>query len=125
MGYFAAVRGDAEVHFSVAVYDSTWEATECGHLTTGEGTDMGIISWIVFGLIAGVVAKWIMPGNDPGGMIITIVLGVVGAFVGGFIGTLLGMGTVDGFDIRSFFLAVGGSVLLLAGYRMVTTRKAV
>lgn len=86
---------------------------------------MGIISWIVFGLIAGVVAKWIMPGNDPGGMIITIVLGVVGAFVGGFIGTLLGMGTVDGFDIRSFFLAVGGSVLLLAGYRMVTTRRAV
>jgi uncharacterized membrane protein YeaQ/YmgE (transglycosylase-associated protein family) len=84
---------------------------------------MGIISWIAFGLIAGIIAKWIMPGKDPGGIIVTIVIGVVGAFVGGYLGTFLGMGAVDGFDIRSFFLAVVGGVLLLAGYRMVTGRK--
>ena len=85
---------------------------------------MGIISWIVFGLIAGALAKWIMPGNDPGGMIVTILLGVVGAFVGGYIGTLLGLGTVDGFDIRSFLIAIGGAVVLLAVYRMVTGKKS-
>jgi uncharacterized membrane protein YeaQ/YmgE (transglycosylase-associated protein family) len=86
---------------------------------------MGIISWIVFGLIAGALAKWIMPGKDPGGMIITTLLGVVGAFVGGYLGTLLGMGTVDGFDVRSFFIAIVGAVLLLAGYRMLATKGAV
>lgn len=85
---------------------------------------MGIISWIVFGLIAGALAKWIMPGKDPGGMIITILLGVVGAFVGGYVGTLLGLGTVDGFDIRSFFIAIVGAVLLLAAYRMITGKRA-
>lgn len=84
---------------------------------------MAIIGWIIFGLIAGVLAKWIMPGKDPGGMIITIILGVVGAFVGGFIGNhLLGIGMVDAWDIRSFFLAVLGAILLLAGYRMVKGR---
>ena len=83
---------------------------------------MGIISWIVFGLIAGVLAKWIMPGKDPGGCVVTTILGVVGAFVGGYIGTLMGMGTVDGFDIRSFFLAIVGALLLLAIYRFATRR---
>jgi uncharacterized membrane protein YeaQ/YmgE (transglycosylase-associated protein family) len=84
---------------------------------------MGIISWIVFGLIAGALAKWIMPGKDPGGIIVTILIGVVGAFVGGFLGTLIGLGTVDGFDIRSFFIAIVGAVLLLAGYRMMTAKR--
>jgi uncharacterized membrane protein YeaQ/YmgE (transglycosylase-associated protein family) len=84
---------------------------------------MGIISWIVFGLIAGALAKWIMPGNDPGGCIVTILLGIVGASVGGFIGTQLGLGTVQGFDIRSFFIAVVGAVVVLAVYRAVTGRK--
>jgi uncharacterized membrane protein YeaQ/YmgE (transglycosylase-associated protein family) len=84
---------------------------------------MGILSWIVFGLIAGVLAKWIMPGNDPGGIIVTILLGVVGAFVGGFIGSLLGLGSVTGFDIRSFFIAVVGAILLLAGYRAIKKGK--
>ncbi|QDU78969.1 hypothetical protein Pla110_06730 [Polystyrenella longa] len=83
---------------------------------------MGILSWILFGLIAGVLAKWIMPGNDPGGCIVTIILGVVGAFVGGYIGTFLGMGTVDGWDIRSFFLAVIGAIVLLAIYRFIKKR---
>jgi uncharacterized membrane protein YeaQ/YmgE (transglycosylase-associated protein family) len=80
---------------------------------------MGILSWIVFGLIAGVLAKWIMPGDDPGGIIVTILIGVAGAFVGGYVGTLLGIGTVNGFDLRSFFIAVLGALILLAGYRMI------
>jgi uncharacterized membrane protein YeaQ/YmgE (transglycosylase-associated protein family) len=80
---------------------------------------MGIISWIAFGLIAGAVAKLIMPGKDPGGCIVTIILGVVGAFVGGFIGTMMGMGSPDAFDLRSFFLAILGAILLLAIYRAV------
>lgn len=84
---------------------------------------MGIISWIVFGLIAGALAKWIMPGSDPQGCIVTVILGVVGAFVGGYIGTLLGMGTVSGFDVRSFFLAVVGAVVVLAIYRLATGKK--
>lgn len=84
---------------------------------------MGILSWIVFGLIAGVVAKWIMPGDDPGGIIVTIIIGVVGAFVGGYVGTLLGLGTVDGFDVRSFFIAILGAVILLAGYRVITKKS--
>ena len=83
---------------------------------------MGILSWILFGLIAGVLAKWIMPGDDPGGIIITILIGIVGAFVGGYVGTLLGLGTVDGFDVRSFFIAVLGAIILLAGYRVITKK---
>ena len=80
---------------------------------------MGILAWIVFGLIAGVVAKWVMPGKDGGGFIVTVLLGVVGAFVGGFIGTRLGWGDVTGFNLRSFGLAVGGALVLLFGYRLV------
>lgn len=80
---------------------------------------MGILSWIVFGLIAGVLAKWIMPGDDPGGIIVTILIGVAGAFVGGYVGTLLGLGTVSGFDLRSFFVAILGAVILLGGYRVI------
>lgn len=78
---------------------------------------MGIISWAVFGLIAGAIAKVIMPGKDPGGFIITILIGVAGALIGGFVGTVLGLGTVTGFDLRSFAIAVGGALILLWGYR--------
>jgi uncharacterized membrane protein YeaQ/YmgE (transglycosylase-associated protein family) len=80
---------------------------------------MGILVWIILGLIVGVIAKLIMPGKDPGGFIITIILGIAGAFVGGFIATRLGLGTVIGFDIRSLLIAVGGAVLLLIVYRMI------
>ncbi|MDD5100870.1 MAG: GlsB/YeaQ/YmgE family stress response membrane protein, partial [Syntrophales bacterium] len=59
---------------------------------------MGILSWIVMGLIVGVLAKFIMPGKDPGGMILTILIGIGGAFVGGFIGSYLGLGTITGFN---------------------------
>ena len=78
---------------------------------------MGILSWIVLGLIVGALAKWIMPGKDPGGIIITICLGIAGAFVGGFIGSLLGLGAVRGFNIMSLLLATGGAVILLTLYR--------
>ncbi len=84
---------------------------------------MGILSWIIFGLIAGAVAKLIMPGKDPGGCFITILLGVVGAAVGGWIGTLLGFGGVDGFNIGSFGVAVLGAIVLLLIYRLVLGRK--
>lgn len=80
---------------------------------------MTILLWIVFGLIAGVVAKWIMPGRDPGGIIVTTALGIVGAVVGGMIGTAVGFGSVSGFDIRSLLVAIGGAMLLLMGYRLV------
>jgi uncharacterized membrane protein YeaQ/YmgE (transglycosylase-associated protein family) len=80
---------------------------------------MGILSWIVLGLIVGVIAKFIMPGRDPGGIIITILIGIVGAFVGGFIGSLLGFGTVTGFNAGSIMLAIGGAVLLLILYRVI------
>lgn len=71
------------------------------------------------GLIVGVVAKWIMPGKDPGGFFITICIGVAGAFVGGFIGSFLGVGDVSGFNLISFMLAIGGAILLLILYRVI------
>ena len=80
---------------------------------------MGILTWIVLGLVAGALAKFIMPGRDPGGIIVTIVLGIVGALVGGFLGTLLGFGDISGFDIRSVVIAVIGAIVLLAIYRAV------
>jgi len=85
---------------------------------------MGIISWIIFGLIAGALAKWIMPGkNEPQGCVITIILGILGAVVGGFIGTRLGMGDVSGFNLSSFGLAVGGAIILLLIYGAITKRR--
>ena len=85
---------------------------------------MGILSWIVFGLITGVVAKWIMPGPDPGGIIVTILLGIVGAVIGGMIGTTLGFRGMTGFDIRSMMVAIGGALLMLIGYRLVMKKAA-
>lgn len=79
---------------------------------------MGIISWIVLGLIVGAVAKWIMPGKDPGGIFVTILIGIAGAFIGGFIGSLLGLGSVTGFNLGSLLLAIVGALLLLYGYRL-------
>ncbi len=80
---------------------------------------MGIITWLVLGLVVGAIAKLIMPGKDPGGFVITIILGIAGAFVGGFVASRLGFGSVTGFDIRSLLVAVGGAVLLLVIYRVV------
>lgn len=83
---------------------------------------MGIIAWIIFGLIAGAVAKLIMPGEDPGGIIVTILIGIAGALIGGFIATGLGMGSIDGFNLGSFFIAILGAILLLWIYRMMRGR---
>lgn len=80
---------------------------------------MGWISWVIFGLIAGILAKWIMPGKDGGGFFMTIILGIVGAFVGGMISTFLGFGKVDGFNLGSFAVAVIGAIVVLAVYRKI------
>ncbi|MCG7600429.1 GlsB/YeaQ/YmgE family stress response membrane protein [Halomonas sp. McH1-25] len=80
---------------------------------------MGFFAWIIFGLIAGIVAKLIMPGKDPGGFIVTIIIGILGALVGGWIGTALGFGSVDGFNLGSFVIAVLGAIVLLVVYRLV------
>ena len=79
---------------------------------------MGLLSWLVLGLIVGIIAKFLMPGKDPGGFVLTIILGIAGAFVGGFFGSRLGFGSVVGFDLRSLLIAVGGSVCLLVVYRI-------
>ena len=80
---------------------------------------MGLLSWILFGLIAGAIAKLVMPGRDPGGCILTMILGVVGALLGGFIATWLGFGGISGFDLRSLVIAIVGSILLLIIYRVL------
>ena len=84
---------------------------------------MGILSWVVFGLLAGAVAKFLMPGDDPGGCIMTILLGVAGAFVGGFVGSFIGFGGPTEFNLGSFATAVGGAMLLLIAYRLIKKKK--
>jgi len=84
---------------------------------------MGIIVWIVLGLVAGALAKFIMPGRDPGGIIVTILIGIAGALVGGFISTKLGYGAVDGFDIRSIVIAVLGAILLVIIFRLLRRNR--
>jgi uncharacterized membrane protein YeaQ/YmgE (transglycosylase-associated protein family) len=86
--------------------------------------EMGILLWILFGLIAGTLAKMIMPGRDPGGWIVTILLGIGGAMLGGMIATALGMGNATSFDLRSLMIAIGGAIVLLLGYRMLVSRSA-
>jgi uncharacterized membrane protein YeaQ/YmgE (transglycosylase-associated protein family) len=84
---------------------------------------MGILSWIVLGLVVGVLAKWIMPGPDSSGLVMTILLGAAGAFVGGWIGTQLGMGSVTGFNFGSLAIAVAGALLLLFLNRKLRGRR--
>jgi uncharacterized membrane protein YeaQ/YmgE (transglycosylase-associated protein family) len=81
---------------------------------------MGILAWIVIGLVAGLIAKAIMPGNDPGGFIVTTLLGIAGAFVGGWIGGAIAGNGLQGFSFWSLFLAVVGAMLLLFLYRLAT-----
>ncbi|MEN2436641.1 GlsB/YeaQ/YmgE family stress response membrane protein [Weeksellaceae bacterium A-14] len=83
---------------------------------------MGILTWIIFGLIAGAIAKAIMPGTQGGGWLITIILGIVGAFVGGFIGSLIGWGTVEEFNLKGMILAVVGALIVLWIYGKATSR---
>ncbi|MFF7858862.1 GlsB/YeaQ/YmgE family stress response membrane protein [Streptomyces sp. NPDC007904] len=85
---------------------------------------MGIIAWIVIGLLAGVIAKALMPGKDPGGIIITMLIGIAGGLLGGFLGKVIfGVDSIDGFfDLSTWIAAIVGSVILLALYRLVTGR---
>ena len=87
---------------------------------------MGILAWIILGLIAGAIAKAIMPGRDPGGFIVTALIGIVGAVIGGFLGNMIfGIGGVSGVDIRSILIAIVGALILLWVYRMATRRSTV
>ena len=80
---------------------------------------MGILSWIFLGLVAGALAKFIMPGKDPGGIFVTILIGIVGGVVGGFLGTFIGLGKIQSFDLGGIFIATLGAILLLIAWRFV------
>lgn len=84
---------------------------------------MGIISWIFLGLIAGALAKFIMPGKDPGGIFVTILIGIVGGVVGGFLGTFIGLGKIQSFDLGGIFIATLGAVLLLIAWRFARKKQ--
>ncbi len=85
---------------------------------------MGILAFLLLGLIAGAIAKLILPGRQGGGWLITLVLGVVGALLGGFLGSVLFGEGIDGFfDLGSWLLAIGGALIVLVIYGAVTGRK--
>ncbi|MCI0453924.1 MAG: GlsB/YeaQ/YmgE family stress response membrane protein [Candidatus Dadabacteria bacterium] len=78
-----------------------------------------IISWIILGLLAGAIAKWILPGKDPGGIIITIIIGILGALIGGYIGgRLFDIEIAAGLNWHSLIVAIAGSIILLLIYRL-------
>ncbi len=85
---------------------------------------MGFLSWVVLGLIAGALAKLVLPGDDPGGLIVTTLIGAAGGVIGGFIGNELGWGSVSGLDLRSIALAVLGAIVLLIAFRLLRRRGA-
>jgi uncharacterized membrane protein YeaQ/YmgE (transglycosylase-associated protein family) len=80
---------------------------------------MGIFSWVLLGLIAGILAKFIMPGKDESGFVVTTLLGIAGAFIGGWIGSIVGLGTVGEFSLGSLTTAVIGALVLLFVYRAI------
>ena len=82
---------------------------------------MGIVSWILFGLVIGIIAKLLMPGRDPGGFIVTILLGIAGALLGGFIGRA--MGFYGETETAGWIVSILGAILLLAIYRMMVRRR--
>ena len=84
---------------------------------------MGILGWIVFGLVIGALAKLVMPGRDPGGIIVTMLLGIVGAVVGGFIGQAMGLYGPN--DPVGFLMSLLGAIVLLVIYRMATGRRSI
>ena len=84
---------------------------------------MGILGWILFGLIVGAIAKLLMPGRDPGGIIVTMLLGIAGAVLGGFVGQALGLYREG--EGAGFLMALIGAVILLALYRMIAGRRRV
>ena len=88
-------------------------------------TVMGFIWWLIIGLIAGALARLIMPGRDPMGMIMTIVLGIVGSILGGLVGMALWRNDGDGFQPAGLLLSILGAIIVLWIYRMVRTRRTV
>ena len=86
---------------------------------------MGILGWIILGLVAGAIAKAILPGDDPGGIIVTMIIGVVGALLGGFLAqAIFSVDTLDNFfDLSTWLTAIVGSIILLLLYRMVAGRR--
>jgi uncharacterized membrane protein YeaQ/YmgE (transglycosylase-associated protein family) len=84
---------------------------------------MGILGWIIFGLIVGALAKLVMPGRDPGGIVVTILLGIVGAVVGGFIGRALGFYGPN--QAAGYIMSFVGAIILLVIYRMIVHRRPV
>ncbi|MFH8975006.1 GlsB/YeaQ/YmgE family stress response membrane protein [Streptomyces sp. NPDC017890] len=86
---------------------------------------MGIIAWIIIGLLAGAIAKALMPGKDPGGVIITMLIGIAGGLLGGWLGKVVfGVDSIDGFfELSTWIAAIAGSVLLLALYRLVVGNR--
>ena len=83
---------------------------------------MGLVTWMVLGLVVGALARVLMPGKDAGGLLATLGIGVAGAFVGGYLGTELGFGDVTGFNLPSVVLATAGALLLLFGWRTLRGR---
>jgi uncharacterized membrane protein YeaQ/YmgE (transglycosylase-associated protein family) len=91
----------------------------------GGSTDHGLLGWIVLGLVAGAIAKLIMPGRDPGGCIVTMLLGVVGAVVGGYLGSrFFGRGLETFWNLQTWIVAIIGSLILLGIYRLIIGRRA-
>jgi uncharacterized membrane protein YeaQ/YmgE (transglycosylase-associated protein family) len=92
--------------------------------SAGAGVIMfGVIGWMIFGIVVGAIAKLLMPGRDPGGIIVTMLIGIVGSLMGGFVGRALGWyGPNDG---AGFFMSLLGAILLLWIYRMVVSRRTV
>lgn len=86
---------------------------------------MGIIAFIILGLLAGMIAKALLPGDDPGGWIVTVVIGVVGALLGGFLaGALFDADPLDEFfDISTWLTAIVGAIILLVIYRVIVSRR--
>jgi uncharacterized membrane protein YeaQ/YmgE (transglycosylase-associated protein family) len=84
---------------------------------------MAILSWIVFGLVVGVIAKLLTPGKDPGGFIVTMLLGIAGALLGGFIGRA--MGFYGSQQTAGWLMSIGGAILLLLLYRVIVRRPRV
>jgi uncharacterized membrane protein YeaQ/YmgE (transglycosylase-associated protein family) len=86
---------------------------------------MGFLGWIVLGLIAGALAKLIMPGDDPGGIIVTMLLGIIGAVVGGFLGSrFFGRGLETFWNLQTWIVAIIGSLILLGIYRLIIGSRA-
>ena len=85
---------------------------------------MGIISWIVLGLVAGALAKFILPGKQPGGIIVTILIGIAGAMAGGFLGKFIGLGAVESFDLGGVLIATVGAIVLLVIWGLINKSKS-